>query len=44
MLNISEKVLEIIFDDFVKTKNEFGGRLIDIGLENLAVAAARVVE
>ena len=24
-------------------KNEFGGRFVDIGLENVAVAAARVV-
>ena len=44
MLNISERVWDITFDDFWKNvKNEFGGRFIDIGLENVAVAAARVV-
>ena len=25
-------------------KNDFGGRFVDIGVENVAVAAARVVE
>ena len=32
--------------DFEKNakRNEFGGRFIDIGLEHVAVAAARVVE
>ena len=35
----------MIFDAFEKlSKNEFGSRCIDIGLENVAVAAARVVE
>ena len=34
-----------IFDKFQrKWKNEFGGRFINIGLENVAVAVARVVE
>ena len=35
-----------IFDDFRNNvkQNEFGGRCIDIGLENVAVAVARVVE
>ena len=32
----------IIFEKM--SKNEFGGRLIDIGIDNVAVAAARVVE
>ena len=46
MLNISEKVLEIIFDDFCTNvdDNEFGGRFINIELENDAVAVPRVVE
>ena len=46
MLNISEKHFDIIFNVFWKNveKNEFGGRFIHIGLENVAVAAARVVE
>ena len=46
MLNISEFVKEIIFDEFwtnVK-KHELGGRFINIGLGNVAVAATRVVE
>ena len=30
--------------EILKKKNEFGGRFVDIGLENVAVAAARVVE
>ena len=34
-----------ILDDFWNNdKNEFGGRFIDIGLENVAMAVARVVE
>ena len=35
----------MIFDDFRKKlkRNEFGGRFIDIGLEKVVVAAARVV-
>ena len=31
--------MDVVFDDF-----EFGGSFIDIGLENVAEAAARVVE
>ena len=43
--NISEKVLDIIFDDFRKTVLKmFGGRFIDIGIEIFALVAARVVE
>ena len=36
----------MIFDGFWKNvqTNEFGGRFIDIGLENVAVAAARVCD
>ena len=35
----------MVFDDIGRNvkKNEFGGRFIDIGLEHIAVAAARVV-
>ena len=34
-----------IVDDFrIDMKNEFGKRFINIGLENIAVVAARVVE
>ena len=33
----------MIVDAFRKKKNEFGGCFIDIGLEHVAVAAARVV-
>ena len=41
---LRNKNLEIFFDIFRKmSKNEFGGRFIDIGLENVAVAVARVV-
>ena len=47
ILNISETIVEIAVDDFWPEKcrktNEFGGRLIDIELENVAVVAARVV-
>ena len=40
------KEMAIIFDDVGKNvkNNELGGRFIDIGLENVAVAAARVLE
>ena len=30
--------------EVLEKKNEFDGRFVDIGLENVAVAAARVVE
>ena len=45
-LDISEKALEIIFNGFLKNakKSEIGDRFIDVGLENVAVAVARVVE
>ena len=48
MLKISENSLIaflMIFNDFWKhEKDEFGGRFINIGLENDAVAATHVVE
>ena len=34
----------MIVDDFWKRENEFGGRFIDIGIGNAAVAAARMIE
>ena len=40
------KVLEVIVDEFSflkNVRNEFGGCFIDIGLGNVAVAAARVM-
>ena len=33
----------MIFEE-LSNKNKFGGRFINIGLDNVAVAAARVVE
>ena len=50
MIKITENVLEVMFDDCwsifenVKTNSELGERFIHIGLENIAVVAARVVE
>ena len=39
----AQKIFNVFFDDFRKNvKNEFGMRFIHIGLENSAVAAARV--
>ena len=45
-LNISDKVWRSFLMMFGKDviNNEFGSRFIDIGLENIAVAAACVVE
>ena len=37
----SQKQLERLFDDFVKNKNEFSGRFVDVGLENVAVGNLR---
>ena len=34
----------MIIDELGKKKNGFGGRFIDIGLENVGVVVARVVE
>ena len=49
MLKLSEKVCGVFlmnFDGVWKNvkKNEFGGRFINIGLEHVAVAAARVCD
>ena len=42
---LSEQCLDVFLMTFEKmsTTNDFGGRFIDIGLEHVAVAAARVV-
>ena len=49
MLKLAEQVLGVIFEDVLWflskcQTNEFAGRFIDIALENVAVAAARVCD